>query len=162
MKNKSSSHPDAAFRIAQERDSSGHYGYSIVDYKPLTESRLTAADRDLSRTGHEDTLVCQVVLWLHEVEESLYEDTVTQLENHTVPEFSSTVGFCPDKKLHAWELCDGRRALSHNKSGPYVLLPRGVDVLPFGESYEKNYTCCVSSCSTIEALGPESLPAKTH
>jgi hypothetical protein len=127
-KTKSSSDSDAMFRRMQARDANGYYGYSIVEYKPLSKSNLSNHDCDLSGTGFEDTLICQVVLWLHECEYHLYGDTVSQLENHNVKDFSSTVGFCPSKTLHAWKLCDGRRALSYKSRGPYVLLPTGVDV----------------------------------
>ena len=112
-----------------ECESDSCYTPYLVDYEPLDKSSPSDLDCDLSRTDFEDTVICELVLWLHKCERYMGHDPETVLVNHDTEELSSTVGFTPAYPLYVWQIRDGRFAVSYHAGGPYAILPHGYCVL---------------------------------
>ena len=108
----------------------------FLDYAPLEKSALSRVDCDLSRNGHEDAVICELVLWLHKCERYMGIDPETALVNHDRKELSSTVGFTPAYPLYVGKFPDGHFAVSYHADGPYALLPQGFDVLAIRRDHE--------------------------
>lgn len=112
-----------------ECDVENVYTPYMVDYQPLDTSQLSELDCDLSQIGHEDALICELVLWLHECEKNMGIDPQTMLVSHDTKEFWSTVGIIPTYPLHIWIIQDAKLAVSYHPEGPYAILPYGYSIL---------------------------------
>lgn len=117
-----------------------YYEDFLIEYRPLNESQLSDADYDLSRLQWEDTIICELVLWLHQLEREMTVESLerTTLQNHSQDKLCSTVGFRPVAPLHVWVLEDGRSAISYGEDGPYALLPAGIEVMEIREGLPVN------------------------
>lgn len=113
-----------------------YYEDFLVEYRPLNESQLSDADYDLSRLQWEDTIICELVLWLHQLEREMTVESLerTTLQTHCQDKLCSTVGFRPVAPLDVWALEDGRPAISYDEHGPYAILPAGLEVMEIQDS----------------------------